>query len=584
MRDGTPPVGPPRDPHERYSSENQANNVHEGTENLNFHQTSDTTNGPRQGTNYNPPEDHSGVQHQPSSNPSTSSSPMRLKVRTSGPDMNNYPSVSMLPTPLVGSSEESWNSAKGRSSPRNVSASFAQDSIHSNLLMEQPSPISPMIVSRTPTVDLGRSDTLKVPKRRAGGAQLGRSLSVGGPQRLPSTILHREPKVETVGETLPADVYVATTLSGGHTAWTRVTTAGKGSFSEVILARPAIEFVKPELVDDIEDRAEEEIAEYESDKENGTMIGSGGIVGNTSALSGSHRRSTNVLVAVKITALNHARADSELQLFKRDLDIMSKLPHHPSLMRLIAWSLDEQVHKRALFVLPYCCGGDLFDLVAKHRSKMQPILIRRLFADVCSAVVFLHRHLIVHRDIKLENVLLDVPVAQILSMAEPNKYPGPLAILTDLGLARKIDGDNPMLSTRCGSDDYVPPEIMMGQPYDGRETDSWALGVLLYAMMEGRLPFDAPPHMQQYEGSRARLRTAHRIARVDWGWYKRKDLGPDDQEWQGGKEVVEGCLKRRQQRRLAADTLQMPFVRDAIEPIIHESHDADDEIWKIFVQ
>lgn len=546
-----------------------------------FGHTSGVTSDDRGEPQHGRPPDLSASM-QPGSSAPESYSPTRLKVRTSGLDMNNYPSVSMLPTPLVGSNDEVWNNARVQSSPRNVSASFALEDVNSKL-MEQPSPVSPMIVSRTPTVELGRSDTLKVPKHRASGVQVGRSLSVGGPQRLPSTILHREPKVETVSEILPAEVYVATTFSGGHTAWSRVNSAGKGSFSEVILARPAIEFVRPELVDDIEECAEKQIAEYEHDKERGAAINSSGIIGETNN-NASTKRSKNVLVAVKITALNHARADSELQLFKRDLDIMSKLPHHPSLMRLIAWSLDEQVHKRALFVLPYCSGGDLFDLVAKHRSKMQPMLVRRLFADVCSAVVFLHKHLIVHRDIKLENVLLDVPVAQILSMAEPNQYAGPLAILTDLGLARKIDAENPMLTTRCGSDDYVPPEIMMGQPYDGRETDSWALGVLLYAMMEGRLPFDAPPHMQSYEGPRTRLRTAHRIARVDWGWYKRKELGPGDLEWQGGKEVVDGCLKRRQQRRLAADTLQIPWVRDAIGPVIHESHDADDEIWKIFVQ
>ncbi|ANB12416.1 serine/threonine protein kinase PRR1 [Sugiyamaella lignohabitans] len=159
-----------------------------------------------------------------------------------------------------------------------------------------------------------------------------------------------------------------------------------------------------------------------------------------------------------------------------------------------------------------------------------------------------------------------MPVEELLSLDDPAHYKRPLATLTDLGLSRKIDPENPQLVTRCGSEDYVPPELLMGQPYDGRQTDSWALGVLLYAVMEGRLPFDPPKNVG---GGRSRGRTAHRIARVEWSWIAFKNDPPQEklpysEEWVGGMEIVEGCLQKRDLRLRAVDIAEMPWVKKAV--------------------
>lgn len=161
-------------------------------------------------------------------------------------------------------------------------------------------------------------------------------------------------------------------------------------------------------------------------------------------------------------------------------------------------------------------------------------------------------------------MLLNIPVQELLEIKDFDKYPKALATLTDLGLSRRIDPEDPMLTTRCGSEDYVPPELLMGQPYDGRQTDSWALGVLLYAMMEGRLPFDPPPNAS----GRRRGRTAHRIARVEWAWFKFRDYEPDSstttssgKTWEGAKAIVEGCLQKRDIRLMAHDIAAMPWVQ-----------------------
>ncbi|KAF9401645.1 hypothetical protein BGZ94_005152 [Podila epigama] len=73
----------------------------------------------------------------------------------------------------------------------------------------------------------------------------------------------------------------------------------------------------------------------------------------------------------------------------------------------------------------------------------------------------------------------------------------PKVKLTDFGLAKVIEPNAPLLTTRCGSEDYAAPEIILGQPYDGRQADIWSLGVLLYALLVGFLPFNMRPGMSR---------------------------------------------------------------------------------------
>lgn len=154
------------------------------------------------------------------------------------------------------------------------------------------------------------------------------------------------------------------------------------------------------------------------------------------------------------------------------------------------------------------------------------------------------------------DVLVNVPAAH-LPPAAPQRHRHPLVALTDLGLSRRIAPAAPLLATRCGSEDYCAPEILLGQPYDGRATDAWALGALLYALMEGRLPFDAPPGAGA--GARARARPAHRIARCDWIWCAFGDEhgdwagGAPAAEWEGARRVVEGLLRKVGRGRWSLD-------------------------------
>ncbi|KAF1961618.1 kinase-like protein, partial [Byssothecium circinans] len=273
------------------------------------------------------------------------------------------------------------------------------------------------------------------------------------------------------------------------------------------------------------------------------------------------------LAAIKVVEHGPAGGADEERVdlsLKREVEMLQSISH-PSLVHFRAFDYGD---KQALLVLTYCPGGDMFDVASNYRHLLGVEFVQRIFAELVSATRYLHNQLIVHRDIKLENVLLNIPVSTVPLLKNPRSHPYPTATLTDLGLSRRIPvpPESPLLTTRCGSEDYAAPEILLGQPYDGRLTDAWALGVVLYALMEGRLPFDPPPGK-----AGARSRAAHRIARCDWMWVK---FGDDDgewdpekgKEWEGARIVVEGLLKKVSRGRKSLEDIEkMEWVQQGIQ-------------------
>jgi len=171
-------------------------------------------------------------------------------------------------------------------------------------------------------------------------------------------------------------------------------------------------------------------------------------------------------------------------------------------------------------------------------------------------------------------------------------YRRSITTLTDLGLSRRIDFENPLLTTRCGSEDYAAPEILLAQPYDGRQTDTWALGVLLYALMESRLPFDPIPGAAEHK---MRSRTAHKIAKCDWKWFELADQPRPpvvggvvdaegeqtrpryDPDWNPGKAIVDSLLKRVKKRASLDEVAKMEWVAGAIVDELEEPYVLGDE-------
>lgn len=135
-----------------------------------------------------------------------------------------------------------------------------------------------------------------------------------------------------------------------------------------------------------------------------------------------------------------------------------------------------------------------------------------------------------------------------------------------MGLSRHV-ADDEKLTTRCGSDDYAAPEVILGQPYDGRATDAWSLGVLLYALLESRLPFD------KMEERRMRSHTSHRIARVEWIWVvyngEEGDHEADPEKFKaqgllGAMVATEALLRRARNRWTLEQVAELEWVKDGI--------------------
>lgn len=269
-------------------------------------------------------------------------------------------------------------------------------------------------------------------------------------------------------------------------------------------------------------------------------------------------------VAVKVVEIP-TQKDTRSRVIKsleREIELL-KIIRHPSIIKLLALNENLSTDSNFLIISNYCKGGDLFELASAHSNELPSHLMRRIFAELAVAVCYLHQHNIVHRDIKLENVLVNFKYHDLLSMKQFGNTP--IITLTDFGLSRTIDPENPLLTTRCGSEDYVSPELLIGLPYDGRQSDSWAMGVLLYTLLEGRLPFDIPPN----RSIRSRSRPAHRIARVEWVWVRYNDESKgvtwnDNDEWDEAKKIVACLLIRREKRSSSLEVARTPFVTEVL--------------------
>ncbi|KAK3562474.1 hypothetical protein QTP86_034584 [Hemibagrus guttatus] len=173
-------------------------------------------------------------------------------------------------------------------------------------------------------------------------------------------------------------------------------------------------------------------------------------------------------VAVKIIDKTQLNPTSLQKLF-REVRIM-KILNHPNIVKLFEVI---ETEKTLYLIMEYASGGEVFDYLVAH-GRMKEKEARAKFRQIVSAVQYCHQKRIVHRDLKAENLLLD---------ADMNIK------IADFGFSNEFTIGN-KLDTFCGSPPYAAPELFQGKKYDGPEVDVWSLGVILYTLVSGSLPFD----------------------------------------------------------------------------------------------
>ncbi|XP_041936208.1 probable serine/threonine-protein kinase SIK1B [Alosa sapidissima] len=177
---------------------------------------------------------------------------------------------------------------------------------------------------------------------------------------------------------------------------------------------------------------------------------------------------TKTQVAIKIidkTRLN----SSDLEKINREVQIM-KLLNHPHIIKLYQVM---ETKDMLYMVTEYAQNGEMFDYLSSV-GRLTEGEARRKFWQIVNAVDYCHQHHIIHRDLKAENLLLD---------ANMNIK------LADFGFGNFYKPGE-TLSTWCGSPPYAAPEVFEGKAYEGPKLDIWSLGVVLYVLVCGTLPFD----------------------------------------------------------------------------------------------
>lgn len=196
--------------------------------------------------------------------------------------------------------------------------------------------------------------------------------------------------------------------------------------------------------------------------------------GATAVLYGGVDLASQQPVAIKVLVPrgDDAQQAAARERFVRDAENAGRLVH-PNIVRIRGGG---QVQGVAFVVMDWLHGSDLTRWVPPRRL-LPDAAVLDIAADLAEALDFAHRCGIVHRDVKPANVVYD-PAAR-------------RAVLTDFGLARDVDAEASRSGAMLGSPAYMAPELLAGRAADAR-SDLYALGVLLYELLAGRPPFEAP--------------------------------------------------------------------------------------------
>ena len=178
---------------------------------------------------------------------------------------------------------------------------------------------------------------------------------------------------------------------------------------------------------------------------------------------------TGRLVAIKSINKSKITKERHREKIKIETTIMKTLSFSNNIVKILE---NYETKKHICIVMEYICAGDLLSYI-KKRSKLTESVSKFIFKQIVLALKYIHSHNIVHRDIKLDNILIDLD----------NNIK-----ICDFGVSKIIKKGDIMLD-QCGTPAYIAPEILKNRGYEGFGVDIWSAGVVLYSMLSGNVPF-----------------------------------------------------------------------------------------------
>ena len=179
---------------------------------------------------------------------------------------------------------------------------------------------------------------------------------------------------------------------------------------------------------------------------------------------------TGRIVAIKSFNKKNLKNERAKSKIYHEINLMKNL-RHSSIVKLLD---NFETKNYILIIMENISGGDLLSFV-KKRTKLNEKICKFIFKQILQAIKYIHTKNIIHRDIKLDNVLIDLN----------NNIK-----LCDFGVGKMVH-EGEILTDQCGTPAYIAPEILENKGYEGPPVDIWSSGVVLYAMLSGTVPFKA---------------------------------------------------------------------------------------------
>ena len=178
---------------------------------------------------------------------------------------------------------------------------------------------------------------------------------------------------------------------------------------------------------------------------------------------------TGRLVAIKSINKKNLKNEKQKKKILSETNIMKQLFSSNYTVKILE---TYETEKHFCIVMEYICGGDLLNYIRKRAKLTEPIA-KILFKQIILCLKYIHSHNIIHRDIKLDNILIDLDNT---------------IKICDFGVSKKINL-NEKIFEQCGTPAYIAPEILKNNGYENFSCDLWSAGIVLYAMLSGTVPF-----------------------------------------------------------------------------------------------